>query len=40
MEIYEDLIDAVQAAYFQPDREERDSPNRQETLGDLVRQRT
>ena len=40
MKIDENLIDAVAAAYFQPDRKERNTPNGYQTLRDPVRERT
>jgi hypothetical protein len=40
MKIHKNLIDTVPAAYFQPDRDKRNSPNRHETFGDAVRERT
>jgi hypothetical protein len=40
MKIHENLIDTVPVAYFQPDREKRNSPDGHETLGDPVRKWT
>jgi hypothetical protein len=40
MEIHEDFINAISAAYLQPDRQDRNSANGHETLGELVRERT
>jgi hypothetical protein len=40
MEIHEDFINAISAACLQPDREDRNSANGHETLGEPVRERT
>ncbi len=40
MKIQQDFIDTVAVAYFQPNRQDWNTPNRHKTLGDLIRQGT